>query len=78
MGGLQILMAGPAIVTWFAFRNPRPTSEDSNRLSPGGLGSSPWLYIQSGALQDIACHLPPGPIRVRYALACGSTWGPAQ
>jgi len=28
------------------------TSEDSNRLSPGGLGSSPWLYIQSEALQE--------------------------
>jgi hypothetical protein len=29
------------------------TSEDSNRLSPGGLGSSPWLYIQSEALQGV-------------------------
>src|SRR2546428_14007969 len=34
-------------------------SEDSNRLSPGGL-VSPRLYIQSGALQDIAFHLPAG------------------
>src|SRR5450756_728049 len=29
------------------------TSEDSNRLSPGGVGSSPWLYIQSEALQGV-------------------------
>jgi hypothetical protein len=34
-------------------------SEDSNRLSPGGLDSSPWLYIQSGALQGVAAHLGP-------------------
>jgi hypothetical protein len=39
-------------------------SEDSNRLSPGGLGS-PRLYIQSGALQDIAFHLPAGRRRAR-------------
>src|SRR2546422_11757667 len=37
----------------------RKPSEDSNRLSPGGL-VSPRLYIQSGALQDIAFHLPAG------------------
>jgi hypothetical protein len=35
-------------------------SEDSNRLSPGGLGS-PRLYIQSGALQDMAFHPAPSP-----------------
>jgi hypothetical protein len=29
-------------------------------LSPVGLGSSPWLYIPSEALQDIAFHLPGG------------------
>ena len=58
----------------FALRYPRPTSEDSNRLSPRGLAtrprfckvsvhgrftsvsSSPWLYIQSEALQH---RLPP-------------------
>jgi hypothetical protein len=29
-----------------------------NRLSPGGLGSSLWLYIQSEALQEIPFHRP--------------------
>lgn len=33
-------------------------------LSPVGLGSSPWLYIQSEGLQDIAFHPP---VRVPYA-----------
>src|SRR6266849_6250157 len=37
----------------------RRPSEDSNRLSPGGL-VSPRLYIQSRALPDIAFHLPAG------------------
>jgi hypothetical protein len=51
----------PATVRdWFALHKLRPTSEDSNQLSPVGLGSSPWLYIQSEALQDIAFHLPGG------------------
>jgi len=36
-----------------------PTPGDSNRLSPSGLGSSPWLYIQSGALQGVTVHLGP-------------------
>jgi hypothetical protein len=45
----------------FGSSPPWPTSEGSNRLSPGRLGSSPWLYIQSEALQDIAFHLRPGP-----------------
>jgi hypothetical protein len=35
------------------------TSEDSNRLSPSGLVSSPWLYIQSRALQGWPCTSPP-------------------
>jgi hypothetical protein len=51
---------------WFALRKLRPTSEDSNQLSPVGLlGSSPWLYIQSEALQDIAFHLLWGPSPLR-------------
>src|SRR2546427_2961419 len=40
-----------------SFDSYAEASEDSNRLEPGGL-VSPRLYIQSGALQDIAFHLP--------------------
>src|SRR5450759_611805 len=44
----RILICFPTTtIQWFALRNPRPTSEDPNRLSPGGLGGSPWLYILS-------------------------------
>src|SRR5450759_5112362 len=48
------------------------TSEDSTRLSPGGLGSSPWLYIQSEARQDIPFHLQPGPSAVRAVVGTQS------
>src|SRR5487761_1417870 len=47
---------------WFALWKLRPTSEDSNQLPPVGLGSSPWLYIQSEALQDIAFPLRGQPL----------------
>src|SRR5450759_2132341 len=53
------LMVAPRRSIWFALRKLRPTSEDSNQLSPVGLGSSPWLYIQSEALQGVAAHLGP-------------------
>jgi hypothetical protein len=33
-----------------------------DREAPGSNSSSPWLYIQSEALQDIAFH-PPGRVR---------------
>jgi hypothetical protein len=59
------LIGGPAIVTRFALRKLRPTFEDSNQLSPVGLGSSPSLYIQSEVLQDIALHL--SGVRIRRA-----------
>src|SRR5712691_6895721 len=56
------------------------TFEDSNRLSPGGLGSSPGLYIQAEALQGIAFHpgsasneQSPGPFRASTDYASWQT-----
>jgi hypothetical protein len=39
------MIVGPTtlMASRFALRNPRPTSEDSNLLSPGGLGTQPCL-----------------------------------
>src|SRR5450759_3607234 len=71
------LMVAPRRSIWFALRKLRPTSEDSNQLSPVGLGSSPWLYIQSEALQGVAAHL--GPVEsVHLKKIRGTRRGPGQ
>ena len=38
-----------------------PSTRFGTVRPPGSNSSSPWLYIQSEALQDIPFHLHPGP-----------------
>lgn len=42
-------------------RPNRSAARSAERRTPGGVSSSPWLYIQLEALQDIPFHLHPGP-----------------
>jgi hypothetical protein len=38
------------------------------KSAPGGISSSPWLYIQSGALQGVTVHLGPESVH------CDDSW----